>query len=139
MATVKTLLDPKLAKEIAKGVLHGFENMLENVPAFEKYFAPNIQFSMNDVLVARSLKDYNERHNKFAHFFSSVKCHLLQEPLISGNNVIIRYNAECLDKQNKKHLLNFIAILTIHDDKVTHFSGVWNEKGSPLDAHFNRK
>jgi|GEM_PF-3028671 len=92
---------------------------------FENIIAENFQISSNNKLAAKSRSEYLDRIRNFQKNYSSVKISaLMEEPIISDNKVVVRYDADLIARERQQNMqVNIIAIATVDNDLLTS----WNQ------------
>lgn len=134
MVGVKSMLDSRMAKDIANGVLgiyseFGKPNAKVDQTKLSKFFSPNFEYKSNEHVIGKSLQQFMDRIKDVQKRFPKITySRLLEEPIISGNKMIIRYNADLTSASGQKQESKIFAILTIEDDKITHWNEVIHEK-----------
>lgn len=93
----------------------------------DKYVHPDFHMKSNGQLVCKNNADlllYLQDHQKN---YSSVKfTELLEDPVIGGNKVVIRFDVELTDKLQHKKVAHVIAIITVDDSRLLQWSEVTN-------------
>lgn len=135
MSATKTILDSKQAKTVVSGILESFASLgRPNGNDFSKlnqFFSQHVEMISNDHHITNTLEQFQQRIRSFQQRFPHITySKLLEEPLISGNKIVLRYNADATDKTGKKAQFIIIAIVTIEDEKVVRWVEVIHEKGT---------
>lgn len=129
-------LDKKQALSLLNDFLRQFQTTCNqpNPPKssdFERYLSRNFQISSNNHIVGKNLAEYLNRVAKFQKKYSHIELTDFNlEPLISGNKLIIQYDANLTSRNGQKIQMNFMVIITIEDNLITHWDQVAHEKGS---------
>lgn len=136
MPATKTALDAKHAQEIIRDVFallrsYGNLNSTPNANELQRIFSPQFKLIHNDRQVANNLNEYSKRLENLQKLSSlTTYSNLLEEPIIAGNKIVIRYGAELNKKSGQKAQYQIIAILAVADDKIVQCTEVIHEKGS---------
>lgn len=97
----------------------------------EQFLSSNITFIRNERTICLSLKDFITRLRKIRSFFEEVHfSSFLEDPIVSNNKIVLRYNLSCLLSTGQKKLFHIIDILTVDHDKVVNWLEVLHDKDS---------
>jgi len=137
MSIVKTApLEKSKVKPLIDSFFRQFETCCNRQTAptqseFENILADNFQISSNNKLVGKNRQEYLERIKKFQKNYSQVKISApLEEPIISENKVVVRYDAELVTREQQKNMLvNIMAIATIDNNLLTSWSQIAHVMG----------
>ena len=136
MPATKTALDVRHAQEIVKNVFtllrsYGTLSATPNASELQKLFAQDFQLIHNDRKVCNNLNEYAKRLQDLQKLNSQTTySNLMEEAIVAGNKIVIRYGAEVNRKSGQKAQFQIIGILTIADDKIIQATEVIHEKGS---------
>lgn len=134
--TKETTLDKNESKQLIQHFFELFQNWcnqssLPSKEELEKYLTDNFQLISNDKLICKDCSDYAQRlggiQNKYSHLSLSK---FLEEPLICGDKMVVRYNVDFTLKDGQKGQINVMAITKIQDKKFSSWTEVMHEKGT---------
>lgn len=124
---------PRLDRNEALPLMEGFFNLIERnyTPDFphsaeyDKYLHQEFYMKSNNEVVCTDLPAFLVRLNRSKGEISSQKyTDWLEDPILGGNKIVLRYNVATLDKSNKAKNELVIAIVTIVDNKILQWSEV---------------
>ncbi len=142
MPSTKTVLDARHAQDLLREVFtllrtYGNGSSSPNAGELQRFFSTQFQLINNDRKVCSNLNDYVKRLQDIQKENSQATySNLLEEPIVAGNKVVIRYGAELANKSGKRSKYQIIAILTFQDDKITQCTEVIHEVGSSSSTVF---
>lgn len=91
----------------------------------DKYVHPEFHMKSNGELVCRSNSDLMSYLRDHQNKYDSVKLtEFLEDPVIGGNKVVIRFDVELTDRSRHKSVVNVMAIVTIDDNRILQWSEV---------------
>lgn len=85
----------------------------------ERFFTPDFNVISNGVEVCASCQEYLSHFSTLSKRCRSARTSsFLEEPILSGDKVVIRYNADVEELSGRRVPLQIIAILTIEQGKI---------------------
>ena len=133
VATKTQALEKQKALQVIHNFFDKFKNCCKqkqppNVANFEHILSHDFQNSSNGKLIGKNIQDFLKRIQEVQKKYSHIELSHLQDCLISGNKAIIQYDMTLNLQNGEKRLLNIMAIATIDDDLITHWSQVSHDK-----------
>jgi hypothetical protein len=137
-STTYQAVDKKQALWLVDQVFNLFRqyygNSANNPPseeAFSEFFNPSVKFVSNGQTVANGLEELTERTaNQQQEYKKITFSKFSEEPIISGNKVILRFEADATPYNGPGLHAYVIAIFTLDGDKITQWTQVLHEKGT---------
>lgn len=122
----------ELDKQKALHAIHSFLDQFKNScnqknakPAdFEKIISHDFQNLSGGKLIGKTIPEFIKRIQEDQKKYSHIEFSNIQDCLISGDKAIVQYNMNRTLQDGKKDVLNVIAIATINDNLITHWSQV---------------
>ncbi|HSX25755.1 MAG TPA: nuclear transport factor 2 family protein [Chlamydiales bacterium] len=112
-----------------------YSEKAEAVPTIaelECFFTPDFHVISNGIEVCTSCRDYLPHFSTLKNNCRSARTSpFLEEPIISDDKVVIRYNADVEEISGRKVQLQVIAILTLEQGKISKWVEVLHET-SPI-------
>lgn len=133
VATKTQSLDKQKTLQVLNNFLNQFKNCSKQKQAptaenFETILSHDFQNSTNGKLIGKNIQDFLKRIQEVQKKYSYVEFSNLHDCLISGNKATIHYDMTLTSQNGEKRLLNIMAIATIDDDLITHWSQVSHDK-----------
>lgn len=117
---------------------HFFEKWISQkttINEVDNFLSKSFTFFSNGLQEAKNLDDYKKRmlffQEKYAEFKISEP---LEEPIVTGNQVIIHYRIDLKTHQGEKRSVQIMAMGTIEHDKITR----WIQVAGETHHHANR-
>lgn len=135
MVTKTATLEKNQAATLVKKYFDHFQTVLNtpnsNPSDLEKYLSRHFHMTSNGHTIAKSFQDYLNRVEKFRKKYSRFDIsELHEEPIISGNRAVFNYDIHLTSRNGQRSEVNIMAIGTIEDNKITHWTQVAHEKGT---------
>lgn len=126
-------LDKSKALQVLNNFLEQFCNCCnQKHPPKSDYFKNILPQDFNNSSsgkqIGKNIQDFLERIQNVQKKYSHIDITHLHECLISGNHAIIQFDMHLTLRNGAKSLLNIMAIATINDNLITHWSQVSHEK-----------
>lgn len=133
VATKTQTVDKQKCLQLINSFLDHFRNCCRqknapNTAEFQNIVSRDFQNSCNGKVIGRTLEDFLRRIQDTQKKYSTVEFSRLQDCLISGNKAIVQYDINRTSQKGEKSQLNVMAIATIDDDVITHWSQVSHNK-----------
>ncbi len=94
----------------------------------DKFVTKNFTFFTNGEQLSKSEEDYKKRMLFFKEKYAEFKIsEPVEEPIISGNQVIIHYHIDLKTHKGEKRQVQIMAMGTIADDKISRWIQVAGE------------
>jgi hypothetical protein len=128
----------RLDKNTAFPLLNGYFDLFERFfkigsgphsAELEKYLSSELHMRSNGKILCRNLKEYIIYMDDVKKKYETIKLsEFLEEPVLGGNKIVIRYDMEGTIRGKPKREWNVMAIVTIDEDsKILQWSEVVNE------------
>lgn len=133
VATKTQALEKQKALQLLNTFLEHFKTCCKqknapNADDVENIVSQDFQNSSNGKLIGRNLQDFLKRIQETQKKYSNVEFSRLQDCLICGNKAVVQYDMSRTSQNGEKSQLNIMAIATINDDLITHWSQVSHNK-----------
>lgn len=137
MATTKTAsLDKTQTMEFINSFLEEYQNWFNSttpptIHDLDKFVTKNFQHISNHKITSKNPSEFLNRILNFRKKFSHLELSFpSEEAIVSGNKAVIQYDFVFTAKNGQKATINFMAIATFQDNKVSRWFQVASEQGS---------
>lgn len=134
VATKTPPIDKQKAMQLVNSFFDRFKQACEKKQSptasdFEGILSRDFQNSINGKVVGKNIEDFIKRTLEIQKKYSHIDLAHVHDCLISDNKVIIQYDIGLTSHNKEKRLLNIMAIATIDDHLISHWSQVSHDKG----------
>ncbi len=133
VATKTQPLEKQKALQLLNNFFDHFKNCCRQKQApdahsFQNIISQDFHNMSNGAMIGKNAHDFLKRIQDVQKKFSMVEFSRLQDCLMAGNKAILEYDINLTAQNGEKHQLHTIAIATIDNDLITHWTQVSHEK-----------